>query len=45
VAIEYRTGTGPLPTPPLTLAEVVAVDGLIIEVRLDPAIVGTGRAC
>jgi hypothetical protein len=44
VAIEYRTAIGRMTAPPSTLAEVVALDGLIIEVRLDPATVGTGRA-
>jgi hypothetical protein len=37
VTIEYRTAAGPLPAPPRTLAEVIAVLGLVIEVRLHAA--------
>ena len=43
VTVRYRTETGPLAQPPRTLAEVVAIDGLVLEVRLHPAI-GSGRA-
>jgi hypothetical protein len=34
VAVTYRTENGPLPTPPRTLNEVVAIRGLVVEVRL-----------
>jgi hypothetical protein len=44
VAIGYRTAAGPLPTPPRTLAEVIAVLGLVIEVRLHTADVEVHRA-
>jgi hypothetical protein len=44
VTITYRTATGPLAVPPRTLAEVVAVAGLVIEVRLLPAAGEAGRA-
>jgi hypothetical protein len=34
VTVAYRTVDGPLATPPRTLNEVVAMQGLVIEVRL-----------
>jgi hypothetical protein len=34
VAVTYRTGSGPLLTPPRTLNEVVAIRDLVVEVRL-----------
>jgi len=34
VTVTYRTDEGPLPAPPRTLNEVVALRGLLIEVRL-----------
>ena len=34
VTVTYRTERGPLALPPRTLDEVVAIDGLVIEVRL-----------
>jgi hypothetical protein len=34
VTVAYRTVHGPLPVPPRTLNEVVAIDGLVVEVRL-----------
>ena len=34
VTVAYRTEDGPLPAPPRTLAEVIAIRGLVIEVRL-----------
>ncbi|SNR46163.1 hypothetical protein [Blastococcus mobilis] len=34
VTVAYRTAHGPLPVPPRTLNEVVAIRGLVIEVRL-----------
>jgi len=37
VRIEYRTAAGPLPAPPRTPAEAIAVLGLVIEVRLHAA--------
>jgi hypothetical protein len=37
VTIEYRTAAGPLPAPPRTPAEAIAVLGLVIEVRLHAA--------
>jgi hypothetical protein len=44
VTITYRTAAGPLSRPPRTPAEVIAVPGLVIEVRLLPAADGTDRA-
>jgi hypothetical protein len=44
VVIAYRTETGPLATPPRTLAQVIAVAGLVIEVCLLPAESGADRA-
>jgi hypothetical protein len=44
VTITYRTAAGPLSRPPRTQAEVIAVAGLVIEVRLLPAADGTDRA-
>ena len=44
VTITYRTAAGPLSMPPRTPAEVIAVPGLVIEVRLLPAADGTDRA-
>jgi hypothetical protein len=37
VAVGYRTADGPLLLPPRTLDDVVAIRGLVIEVRLLPA--------
>ncbi|TFV64017.1 UNVERIFIED_ORG: hypothetical protein E4P37_13525 [Bacillus sp. AZ43] len=37
VTVAYRTARGPLPVPPRTLDDVVAIEGLVIEVRLFPA--------
>jgi hypothetical protein len=34
VTVAYRAEDGPLPAPPRTLAEVIAIRGLVIEVRL-----------
>jgi hypothetical protein len=34
VTVAYRTVDGPLPDPPRTLDEVVAIGGLVVEVRL-----------
>jgi hypothetical protein len=34
VTVAYRTVHGPLPVPPRTLNEVVAIRGLVVEVRL-----------
>jgi hypothetical protein len=34
VTVAYRTVHGPLPVPPRTLNEVVAIHGLVVEVRL-----------
>jgi hypothetical protein len=42
VSIAYRTAEGPV--SPRTLAEVVAVDGLVLEVRLHDASAEAGRA-
>jgi len=44
VTITYRTAAGPLSLPPRTPAEVIAVAGLVIEVRLLPAADGADRA-
>ena len=44
VTIGFRTPAGPLVTPPRTLAEVVALQGLVIEVRLLPATGEVDRA-
>jgi hypothetical protein len=44
VSIAYRTASGPLETPPRTLADVIGIDGLVIEVRLLDAVGVTGRA-
>jgi hypothetical protein len=44
VSIGYRSDAGPLTTPPRTLADVVAVVGLVIEVRLHPAVGEVQRA-
>lgn len=44
VTIRYRTEAGPLAEPPRTLNEVVAVLGLVLEVRLQPAAEGSDRA-
>jgi hypothetical protein len=38
VTIGFRSASGPLPDPPRTPAEAAAVDGLVIEVRLLPAV-------
>jgi len=43
VSVAYRTVDGPLEPPP-TLAEVVAIDGLVLEVRLHDALEEAGRA-
>ena len=34
MTVTYRTEDGPLSTPPRTLDDVVAIRGLVIEVRL-----------
>jgi hypothetical protein len=44
VTVAYRTAAGPLTEPPRTLAEVVALEGLFLEVRLLDALVGADRA-
>jgi hypothetical protein len=44
VTIGFRTATGHLTTPPCTLAEVVAAHGMVIEVRLLPAMGEVDRA-
>jgi hypothetical protein len=44
VTIAYRTAAGPMAAPPRTLAEVIAVVGLVIEVRLYPVVAGADRA-
>ncbi|UOY00267.1 hypothetical protein [Blastococcus sp. PRF04-17] len=44
VSIAYRTAAGPLDIPPRTLAEVVALNGLVLEVRLLDAVADVGRA-
>jgi hypothetical protein len=38
VAVRYRTEAGPLDRAPRTLAEIVAVRGLVVEVHLLPAL-------
>jgi hypothetical protein len=44
VTIGYRTAAGPLTDPPRTPSEVAAVRGLVIEVRLLPAVGAVDRA-
>jgi hypothetical protein len=44
VTIAYRTEAGPLAAPPRTLNEVVAVLGLVLEVRLQSIAEGSDRA-
>jgi hypothetical protein len=44
VTIGYRTAAGPLNAPPRTPSEVAAVRGLVIEVRLLPAVGAVDRA-
>ena len=44
VTIRYRTEAGPLAQPPRTLNEVIAVSGLVLEVRLQSAAEGSSRA-
>ena len=44
VRIAYRTAAGPPSRPPRTPAEVIAIAGLVIEVRLLPAAEGADRA-
>jgi hypothetical protein len=38
VVIRYRTDAGPLDRPPGSLAEIVALRGLVVEVHLLPAL-------
>jgi hypothetical protein len=44
VTITYRTAPGPLDSPPRTLAEVIALEGLVLEVRLLDAVAEAGHA-